>query len=170
MIAIEDNFFKEEDYIKILNAFNNIKIFTPKLLKNNKTSITDTYGIFNNININDDVGKLILEYVLKKFKYKYNFFSPSSGFYVRKQNKTHEHTDIGSKNLLIYLDGQEKFFNGTIWINNNVEDRYSIQIGYIKNRAVHFDSNIPHTPMSIPSNEDYGLRKFIIIFGRGDYI
>ncbi len=169
MIAIEDNFFKEEDYVKVLNCFNSIKEFVPKVYNVGKENQYN-YGAFSKITLEEKLGQLINDTCINKFKFKYTYFYENSGFFLRKQNKIHEHRDDGVKNLLIYLDGQEKFFNGTIWINNKIEERYSIQVGYVKNRAINFDANIFHTPMSIPEGEDYGLRKFIIIFGRGDYI
>ena len=169
MIAIEDNFFKQEDYIKVLNCLNNIKKFVPKIYNIGKEN-SYNYGMFSRITLEEKLGQLINDTCINKFKFKYTLFYEDTGFYVRKQGKTHEHFDAGVKNLLIFLDGQEKFFNGTIWINNKVEDRYSIQVGYAKNRAINFDANILHTPMSVPEGEDYGLRKFIIIFGEGEYI
>ena len=169
MIAIKDNFFEQEDYIKVLNCLNGIKQFTPKIYDIEKEN-PYSYGVFSRITLEEKLGQLINDTCINKFKFKYTKFDLDAGFYVRKQSKTYEHFDGGVKNLLIYLDGQEKFFNGTIWINNKIEDRYSIQVGYVKNRAINFDSNILHTPMSAPEGEDYGLRKFIIIFGEGEYI
>lgn len=168
MIAIKDNFLEQEDYIKVLNCLNNIKKFFPKVYHVGQENQFN-YGMFSRITLKEKLGQLINDTCVNKFKFKYTHFNGGSGFYVRKQDKIHEHFDKGVKNLLIYLDGQENFFNGTMWINNNVKDRYSIQVGYIKNRAINFDANIMHTPMSIPEGEDYGLRKFIIIFGEGHY-
>jgi hypothetical protein len=169
MIAIEDNFFKQEDYIKVLNCLNSIKQFVPRIYNIGKEDQWN-YGMFSRITLEEKLGQLINDACINKFKFKYTHFIGGSGFFVRKQSKIHEHCDEGVKNLLVYLDGQEKFFNGTIWINNKIEDRYSIQVGYVKNRGIHFDANILHTPMSIPEGEDYGVRKFIIIFGKGEYI
>ena len=169
MIAIEDNFFKQEDYIKVLNCLNNIKQFVPKVYDIGKENQYN-YGMFCKITLEEKLGQLINDTCIDKFKFKYIKFDASAGFYIRKQDKRHEHYDGDVKNLLIYLDGQEKFFNGTIWINNKIEDRNSIHVGYVKNRAINFDGNILHTPMSVPEGEDYGLRKFIIIFGEGKYI
>lgn len=157
-VIIKDNFFEQEMYQKIINDmlglnFSNRHTTVGKKYQNRSQKIYFNVGLDKEYFAVKEVCKILKEMGFKVEGEEHNYFLST------KHTKMTPHIDPCGLNCLVYLKGLTMLNSGTGFYEYLKEaDDYIISrhIGFKENRAIIFDSKIPHA--SLQFNEVTGTR------------
>ena len=157
-IFIQENFFPLDIYNKIVHQMLEVEYFPP-----NKNKIKEHQGSYWHIHTlpnQCDVKKQIAVLIAQNFNFNISTFKESSYTMVGASDKPRPHKDDNiqtTHQCLIYMYGEESTNNGTGFYKEKSEKEYelSIHVGFKKNRAIFFSSDVMHSPMQWAGNGSF---------------
>jgi len=164
MIKIIDNFFKEEDLIKIQNFATTQACYTPQFFENTKGKNKENYfGDRYYLDSNPELLNKFIKQAELKFKINIKKINNTSGIDQRNLDHFKPHIDYPSTiNIMTMLKGINSITNGTVFYDKD-NDKYDLNVGFKENRAILFPSNHYHSQYAsdIPNMKRFTATLFI---------
>ena len=157
-VFVEENFFPLNIYNEIVQQMISVEYVPPnkRKIKNQEGCYWHSHDLVNNCDVQNQIKVLIN----KKFNFKISNFFYSSYTMVGANDKPRPHTDEKygvTHQCLIFMHGEESTNNGTGFYHrkNSKEAELSIHVGFKKNRAIFFSSDVLHSPLQWAGNGSF---------------
>ena len=157
-VFVKDNFFSLNIYNEIVQQIISVEYIPPNQEKIKKHG--GCYWHDHDLPKNSDVQNEVKILINKEFNFKISNFLYSSYTMVGANDKPRPHTDekMGATHqCLIFMYGEESTNNGTGFYHrkNSAEAELSIHVGFKKNRAIFFSSDVLHSPLQWAGNGSF---------------
>ena len=158
-VCIEENFFPLDTYNEIVRQMLSVK-YTP-IDKNRIKDYGAGYWFTHTLPNDCDVQKQMVKLIQEKFNFIISEFVTSSLYtMVGASDRPRPHTDAAmgaTHNCLIYMHGEESTNNGTGFYHRTGtgELELSIHVGFKRNRAIFFSSDVFHSPLHWMGNGSF---------------
>ena len=157
-VFIQENFFPIELHKEIVQLMINTEYEPPAKEKRemHKGAYWHQHVLPNNCDVQIEIKKLIKE----KFNFKISKFIESAYTMVGASDKPRPHTDEKTgctHQCLIFMHGEESTNNGTGFYHEVSPEnlQLSIHVGFKRNRAIFFTSDVIHAPLQWAGNGSF---------------
>ena len=144
--AVKNNFFDENDHLKLKQQLLNIEYDPPNSYK--REVYKGSYWHQRDVQTDSEIGNLIKDKINQHFNFKINRFDAIHFTMVGAKDALRPHTDLTENvthQCLIYIAGDNSIYSGTgFFVEKELLDA---AIGFRENKAIFFNSRTKHSPL-----------------------
>ena len=157
-VFIQENFFPINIYNEIVQQMISVEYKPPE-----KSKVEEHKGAYWHIHLlpnSCDVQSSIQSLIKEKFNFNIKTFIESTYTMVGASDRPRPHHDRATgatHQCLIYMHGEESANNGTGFYHEKEPSEYelSIHVGFKRNRAIFFSSDVFHSPLQWAGNGSF---------------